>query len=78
MQDKARDSGLWRALREDARCALIIRASEGRSLDADSIAKAVMRGYEPWPHVSQLTEQLRACVKEMLRAPAPRPARRVG
>ena len=58
--------GLWRALEEDARCALIICASEGRSLDPESITKTVMRTYRSLPQAPQIGEKLRARVAEMI------------
>ncbi len=58
--------GLWRGLEEDARCAVLIGASEGRPLDPEGIARAIMHVYRTLPHAKQLTEQLSQRVAEII------------
>jgi hypothetical protein len=58
--------GLWRALEEDARCAVLIGTSEGRPLDPESVAHALMHVYRSLPQASQLEEKLSTLVATMI------------
>jgi predicted ATP-grasp superfamily ATP-dependent carboligase len=59
-------AGLWRALEEDAHAAVLIGKSEGRALDPESVAQALMHVYRRLPQASALTQKLSARVAEMI------------
>ena len=58
--------GLWRALEEDARAAVLIGTREGRAIDPESVAQALMHVYRRLPQAPALTQKLSARVAEMI------------
>jgi hypothetical protein len=63
---RSESGGLWRALEEDARCAVLIGKSEGRALDPESVAQALMHVYRRLPQAPVLTQKLSERVAELL------------
>ena len=65
-QHRDESGGLWRALEEDARAAVLIGKSEGRPIDPESVARALMHVYRRLPQAPALQQKLSARVAELI------------